>query len=92
MTKIENILKFLNEFNVNIQEEKKGNSKIVHNFSSLKDILEMLKKNGFLLNSLRVDRLEKGDQLEWLNFMWYFFSHQIICKESLVWISKMLKV
>ena len=24
--------------------------------------------------------------------MWYFFSHQIICKESLIWISKTLKV
>ena len=63
MTKVENILKFLNEFNVNLQEEKKGNSKILHSFTSLREILEMLKKNGFQLNSLRLDRLEKGDQL-----------------------------
>ena len=64
MTKIENLQKFLKEFNVSLQEEKKGQKKMTtHTITGLRDILEILKKSGFQLNSLRVDRLEKGDQV-----------------------------
>ena len=43
------------------------------------------------MNSLRLDYLEKADQLEWLSFMWYFFSKSILYPGFLKWITDFLK-
>jgi hypothetical protein len=56
MTKVENFLKFLKEFNVILYEDN-NKHKPYQGFQSLKEILETMKKNGFLFNSLRVNKL-----------------------------------
>jgi hypothetical protein len=50
--------------------------------------LEDLKQQGFQLNSVRVDLLEKAEQLEWLNFMWFFLSKAMVSPHLLKWLAK----
>lgn len=76
------------EFRTKIKTEKRPEEYLPSTKLNLTAAFEDLKQQGFQLNSLRIELLEKADQLEWLSFMWFFLSKTILSPNFLIWLSK----
>lgn len=58
----------------------------------MQDIMEQLKKKGYLLHTIRTNKLIEGNQQEWSNFIWFFLTKDFLAEDCIKWINKICQV